>query len=127
MPKLFYDDEFDALAQTISNSERSFKACAAYLFPERKPESAYARLKACLNPDKDERLTLGQIVALCKFCGAFDALHFMADELEHERPAKRVPEDELTHLLREYIECTQRLQQLQPRIEEQRTKLRTVT
>lgn len=126
MAKLFYDDEFDALAQTIANSERTFKQCAAFLFPHLKPESQYARLKCCLNAERDERLTLGQIIALCKFCGAFDALYFMADELEHDRPVKRAPEDELTKLLREYLDCESRRQQLQPRIEEHRAKLESV-
>ena len=124
MTKLFYDDEFDALAQVIANSDKPFKQCAAFLFPHLKPESQYARLKACLNAEKDERLTFGQIIALCKFCEAYDALHFMADELEHDRPAKRAPEDELTKLLREYMEIKRREGQIEPRIEEARAKLR---
>jgi hypothetical protein len=123
MPKLFYDDEFDALAQTIANSEKTFKQCAAYLFPDRKPETAYARLKACLSAEKDERLTLGQIVALCRFCASYDALYFLADELEHERPAKRAPEDELAVLIRQYLECKKQGSTLEPRIEERMAKL----
>jgi hypothetical protein len=124
MPKLFYDDEFDALAQTIANSDRTFKECAGYLFPDRKPETAYARLKACLSADKDERLTLGQIIALCRVCKTYDALYFMADELEHDRPAKRAPEDELARLLREHVEAVKLLATLTPKIEEAKTKLR---
>jgi hypothetical protein len=124
MGRLFYDDEFDALAQTITNSEKPFKQCAAFLFPHLKQESQYARLKACLNPEKDERLTLGQIIALCRFCESYDALYFMADELEHERPTKRAPEDELARLQREYIEAVRALKTLTPKIEEAQTKLR---
>lgn len=117
MPKLFYDDEFDALAQTITHSERTPKQCAQYLFPHLKPESAYARLKACLNSEKDERLTLGQIIALCKFCGSYDALHFMADELDHERPAKRAPEDEKAALQRAFVESVQYQKKIVDRLE----------
>jgi hypothetical protein len=126
MPKLFYDDEFDALAQTIANSDKTFKQCACYLFPHLKQESAYARLKACLNPEKDERLTLGQIIALARFCEAYDALHFMADELDHERPAKKAPEDELARLQREYINAVKALQSLTPKLEAAQTKLARV-
>lgn len=117
MSRLFYDDEFDALAQTIANSKRGFKECAGFLFPHLKPESQYARLKACLNPDKDERLTFGQIVALCKYCDCYDALYFMADELSHNRPVKRDPEDEKARLQREYIEAVGTLKRLTERMD----------
>lgn len=125
MSKLFYDDENDAVAQMIANSPRTFKECAAFLFPHLKPESQYARLKNCVRSDKpDEKLSFGQIIALGKYCEAYDALYFMADELEHDRPVKRAPEDELTKLLREYLDCEHRRTQLQPKIEEARTRIR---
>lgn len=97
--KLFYEDEFEALQLMISSSERSFKEVAAYLFPHLKPESAYARLKSCLNPDKDERLTFGQIIAAMKFCERFDPLMFASDETLHARPDRKAPEDEEVRLV----------------------------
>lgn len=124
MAKLFYDDESDALAQMIANSERTVKQCAIFLWPGMKPESAYARLKVCLTTGGDQYLRFGQIIALARFCGTADPLYFMADELEHDRPVKRAPEDELAKLLREYLECRKRGDQLEPRIEEQRAKLK---
>lgn len=124
MPRLFYEDEYDALAQTIANGDKAFKECAAFLFPHLKPPSQYARLKNCVSAEKpDENLTQGQIIALCKFCGAYDALHHMADELEHERPVKRAPEDELAVLIRQYLEHKKAGQTLEPRIEERMAKL----
>lgn len=97
--KLFYEDEFEALQLMISSSERSFKEVAAYLFPHLKPESAYARLKSCLNPDKDERLTFGQIIAAMKFFERFDPLMFACDETLHARPDRKAPEDEEVRLV----------------------------
>lgn len=97
--KLFYEDEFEALQLMISSSERSFKEVASYLFPHLKPESAYARLKACLNPEKDERLTFGQIIAAMKFCERFDPLMFACDETLHARPDRKAPEDEEVRLV----------------------------
>lgn len=97
--KLFYEDEFEALQLMISGSERSFKEVASYLFPHLKPESGYARLKACLNPEKDERLTFGQILAAMKFCERFDPLMFACDETLHARPDRKAPEDEQARLV----------------------------
>lgn len=97
--KLFYEDEFEALQLMISGSGRSFKEVASFLFPHHKPESAYARLKACLNPDKDERLTFGQIIAAMKFCERYDPLMFACDETLHARPDRKAPEDEEVRLV----------------------------
>lgn len=51
--KLFYDDEYDAIATAIGSSGKEFKTVAAHIFPDMKPESAYARLKACCSPTGD--------------------------------------------------------------------------
>ena len=96
--KLFYDDEFDALQAMVGASGKSKKELAAYLFPHLKPESAYARLTACLNPEKDERLSFGQIIAAMKFCGSYAPLMFACDETLHDRPDRRAPEDEAVKL-----------------------------
>lgn len=92
--KLFYEDEFEALSLMISGSDKTFKEVASFLFPHLKAESAYARLKACLNPDKDERLTFGQIIAAMNFCGRYDPIYFACDDTLHQRPARKAPEDE---------------------------------
>lgn len=92
--KLFYEDEFEALQMMISGSDKSVKEVAGFLFPHLKAESAYARLKSCLNPDRDERLTMGQIVAAMRFCQRYDPLMFACDETLHARPDRKAPEDE---------------------------------
>ncbi len=119
MSKLFYDDSADALAQTITNSEKTFKECAQFLFPHLKPESAYARLKNCLNPErKDENLSFEQIIALCDFCKSYDALNFMCDELNHERPKEKNPADEAAELQREFIKAAKLLDNITARQEQ---------
>lgn len=97
--KLFFDDEFEALNLMVSNSEKTAKELACYLFPHLKPDSAYARLKSCLNPEKDERLTFGQIVAAMKFCGCYEPLMFACDETLHARPVRVSPADEEVKLV----------------------------
>lgn len=91
---LFFEDEYEALNLMISNSSKSSKELAGFLFPHLKLDSAYARLKACLNPDKDERLTFGQIIAAMNFCECYEPLLYACDETMHARPDRKAPEDE---------------------------------
>lgn len=97
--KLFYDDEFDAIATAIGNSGKPFKIVAAHMFPDMKPESAYAKLKQCTSPTGDERLTFGQVIRLMKFCEAYDPLMHACDETLHARPDRKSPEDEAVKLV----------------------------
>ncbi|MES2950259.1 MAG: hypothetical protein V4858_17080 [Pseudomonadota bacterium] len=97
--KLFYDDEFDAIATAIGDSGKPFKDVAAHMFPDMKAESAYARLKACCNPTGDQRLTFGQVVRLMTFCESYDPLMHACDETLHARPDRKSPEDETVKLV----------------------------
>lgn len=115
--KMNYDDEFEALRSVIEDSDKGYKNVAIYLFPHLKMESAYSRLKACLNPEKDERLTLGQIIAMCRYCNRYDALHFMADELSHKRPDIMPVEDEEAILMQEFIRAKKDLEKIADRLE----------
>ncbi len=96
--KLFYDDEFDAIASAIGESGKPFKIVAAHIFPDMKPESAYARLKECCSPTGDQRLTFGQVIRLMRFCEAYDPLQYACDETLHARPTRKDPSDELVNL-----------------------------
>lgn len=93
-----YDDEYEALNMMVSNSAKTTKELACYLYPHLKPESAYARLKSCLNPDRDERLTFGQIIAAMNFCECYDPLFHACDATMHERPDRKSPDDERVKL-----------------------------
>lgn len=115
--KMAYDDEYEALRSTIEDSGKTYKEVAIFLFPHLKIESAYSRLKACLNPDKDDRLTFGQIIAMCKFCDRYDALHFMAHELFHEAPKQKLPEDEKALLMQKFIKAKEDLEKIAGRLE----------
>jgi hypothetical protein len=96
--RLFYDDEYDALAQMVASSGKSFKELAAFLFPDMKPESAYAKLKNCVNSKGDERLKFGQIIAAMNFCGQYDPLYHACDETFHARPELKAAEEEEVRL-----------------------------
>lgn len=96
--RLFYDDEFDAIAAAIGASGKPFKLVAAHMFPDMKPESAYARLKDCCSATGTQRLTFGQVVRLMVFCEAYDPLMHACDETLHARPDRKAPEDESVKL-----------------------------
>jgi len=97
--KLFYDDEYDAIATAIGSCGKDFKTVAGHIFPDMKPESAYARLKSCCSPTGDQRLTFGQVIRLMVFCECYDQLYHACDETLHARPDRKAPEDEAVKLV----------------------------
>ena len=97
--KLFYDDEFDAIATAIGDSGKQFKLVAAHMFPDMKPESAYARLKECCSPTGNQHLTFGQVIRLMEYCECYDPLLYACDETLHARPDRKAPDDEAIKLV----------------------------
>src|ERR1700758_485410 len=97
--RLFYEDEFDAIATAIGNSGKPFKDIAREMFPDMKPESAYARLKACCSSEGDQRLTFGQTIRLMKYLNNYDPLLFACDETLHARPDRKAAKDEEVRLV----------------------------
>lgn len=96
--KLFYEDSHEALQLMVSNSGKTIKEIAAFLWPEMKPESAYAKLKACLNPKGDENFRFEQVIALMRFCNSYEPLEYICDETMHARPDRKAPEDDIVKL-----------------------------
>ncbi|CDY79441.1 hypothetical protein BGLT_02222 [Caballeronia glathei] len=96
--KLFYEDEFEALQLMVSSSGKSVKEIAGHLWPDMKPESAYAKLKACLNPKGDENFRFSQVLELMRFCNCYDPLYYVCDETMHARPDRKAPEDDVVKL-----------------------------
>lgn len=94
---LLYDDEFHAVRASIETG-RGYKATACHLWPAMKPESAYARLKSCVNPDRDEKLSFGEIIQAAKFNQRFDALYYFCAETLHAQPIHVAPEDAMAKL-----------------------------
>lgn len=97
--RLFYEDEFDALQTMVGESGKGFKKCATHLWPDLKPETAYAKLKDCLETRGSERLKFGQVIALMKFCERYDPLLYACDETLHARPDRKTVEDESVKLV----------------------------
>jgi hypothetical protein len=116
--RLFYDDHQNALANAVDNNVHglTFKQVACALWPNLKPESAYARLKNCLNPEKDEKLDLSEIKLLCRVTGRYEPLYWLCDETDHARPAQRAPEDKQAELVRSFITHAEALEKIHRQI-----------
>jgi hypothetical protein len=102
--RLFYDDEYDALNTAVSNSGRELKAIAQAIWPGMKADSAYAKIKACLNRLGDQQFKFHEYIALMRFCGQYDPLFYICDETLHARPPRIAPEDEEVKLV-EALTC----------------------
>jgi len=92
-------DEYDALRMMIDAGSKTTKELAAYLFPDKKLDSAVARVRACLNHEKDERFTFGQIIAAMKFCECYIPLYYACDKTLHDHPERMVQKDEEVKLV----------------------------
>lgn len=112
-----YDTPEEAISAAITNSGKGYKEIACGLWPSMRPDSAYARLKNALNPDKDEKLSFSEILYICKMCNRFDPIYFACDELSLYRPEPKAPEDEACELQRQFINAVNRLEYLQKRID----------
>ena len=112
-----FDNEFSALIDTIECSSKSYKEVACFLFPHLKPESAYGRLKACLNPDKEDKLSVGQVMAICKFCNRYDAIFYICDELGFHRPAPKPIDHEENLLIHKFLRAKDELADIANKIE----------
>lgn len=120
--KLFYDDEFDAITQAINASGKTWKQVAAHIFPDMKPDSAYARLKVCASSTGDQRLTFGQVIRLMTFCEAYDPLMHACDETLHARPDRKAPEDEAVKLVEVMSNCANTMERAMKAMEHLRAR-----
>ena len=92
---LFHETPEDAMGAVISACG-GFKRVAGLLWPTRKPESAYARLKACLDDSKDEKLTLSEVVEIARMgreAGAHAFLNYLCRELDYSPVKPIAPHD----------------------------------
>ena len=112
---LFYDSMEDAINSMVLNCELPFKTVATQMWPAKKMDTAYAQLKAVVNPDKPEKLDLDEIARLCKITGRYDALFYLCDETHHARPVLRAPEDERMDIMDNIKQLTQAVQTLSRR------------
>lgn len=97
---LFYDTENDALRSCIA-AAGGVKVVAGKLWPSLKPASAYARLSACLDESKHEKLTFAEIITVGRLgrdAGCHALMQYLGAELSYEIKAT-TPKDDLATAL----------------------------
>ena len=114
---LWYDTDADAINAAIAASGKTFKQVASALWPSMKMDSAYARLKNCLNADRDEKLSFTEVIFICRETGNFDPIMHACDELSLHRPTPKVPADEHAELMQTIARQQASLLQTMQRLE----------
>lgn len=112
----FFECADEATDHAIKASGRQYKEVAHALWPALKLDTAYARLKACLNADKAEKLTSDEHMFIANFCGRYDWLYYHCSGCSHDRPSPISPADVAAQLQREFIESVARLERIQARL-----------
>ena len=83
------------------------KQVGSKLWPEKALDAAQRHLLACLNEDKPERLSPEQLVLLMRMGrerGCHSIINYMAETLGYAQPVPIDPKDELTELMRQYLQ-----------------------
>lgn len=90
------------------------------LWPEKTVDAAQRHLLACLNEDKPERLSPDHLMLLLRMArdvGHHSTFAHMCGLLGYSEPQPINPKDELTELLREYVESRKQDERKAERIE----------
>lgn len=115
---LFFDTYEDAIRDTVA-ALRGFKAVGVLLWPAVPADDAGRKLAACLDPDKREKLSLGELQLIrreARKAGVHILAHYEARDAGYAEPQPLNPEDERAQLEREFIAAVKGLEALQQRM-----------
>lgn len=116
---LFMESMEEAVRDCV-NALKGPKAVGVMLWPSMKADLAGRRLNQCLDPERDEKLDLSEILVIAKRArsvGCHSLMAYLAAELDYEcKPVD--PETEVQRLQREFIEAQRELSKLVARIEQ---------
>ena len=98
----------DAL-KSVSRALGGHKAVGHKLRPELDPDAAGRWWLDCINPERAEKLSLGQLMLVLRWAhdaGCHDGMDFIARDCGYVEPQPITPEDEADDLMREFIAAT---------------------
>lgn len=122
---LFLERIEDALASVI-NECGGRKKFASEMWPGKPQRDAHNLLDACLNPERREKFAPHDVLYILKRgreAGCHTGVSYICEQAGYTTPAPVDPEDELSAMLREYLDIERRRNALAPRIEEARLKV----
>jgi hypothetical protein len=112
----------DALIECVKAVPGGSKAVGVTLWGESAGvEAAQRRLLACLNPERQEKLSLDEIVQVMRIArvrGCHAGMHFLCAALGYAEPVPIQPKDEADELRRQVLEMGRQLQSALARIEQ---------
>ena len=97
------------------------KQVGPVLWPEKAPDAAQRLLLACLNDDRQERLSPEHVVFILRLArtkGHHGAFEFLASSLGYAPPVPIEPKDEIAELQRQFIKATEIQAQIVARMEQ---------
>lgn len=109
----------DALIECVKACGGS-KQVGHRLWPEKTVDAAQRHLLACLNEDKQERLSpehLMMLLRLTRAAGHHGGFGYMAADLGYTQPVPMEPRDEVADLMRSFNDSVAQQAQLVARIE----------
>lgn len=116
---LFHDCIEDALGAAIQAIGGPKKA-SGLLWPNDPQSRTEARIRACLNTERAERFTPGEVLRLIKLArevGDHSILNYISTECGYQPPVSISPEDQREQLQRDLIACLAEFKQIAKRLE----------
>lgn len=123
--QLIHESIEDALREVIQAAGGP-KKVGALMFTDVPPDHAAGKVRDCINPDRRERFTPGQVMIIARLgreVGCHALINHIAREAGYADPTPVEPEDEVARLQREFIEATAKLGQMASRIEQINTSM----
>lgn len=123
--KLFHDSPEDAMTTDVL-AAGGYKKVGHHLRVDLTPEQAAAWIRACLNVERNEKLSPGQVMRIkemAKEVGSTATVQY-EDQVLGKRSTWVEPEDELEQIERENNEMLKTLLRRQERAEQLRSKSR---
>lgn len=118
-PELFHETYEDALRDTCS-AMGGYKRVGSMLWPALPADDAGKKLADCLNRDKREKLSLGELQLIrreARKVGVHILACYEARDAGYADPQPIAPEDEAAQLQREYIAAVKSMTAIQARID----------
>lgn len=110
----------DALIEAVKAAGGSKCVAVALWGSASGVETVQRRLLACLNPERAEKLSLDEVVAVMRMArehGCHSPMRYLAHALSYAEPQPIQPRDEADELRRQFIESTRALAAMAARIE----------
>lgn len=111
---LVHEDVYDLL-KSLVNSLGGPKLVGSRLYPQKDVDAARRYLLDCLNPERDHDLGVEGFLTLLRWArekGIHFAINWVCDDLGYGNPPPMDPEDQRAELQRQFIACTERMEQL---------------